>query len=211
MWVGVRQQRREGVSLHSRSETSVYFTSRVHRSVKWWTATQRAHPAPAETGQDKTQPRARCSPCQCTAAPPALLRDSKSGNLMKVLLLLITLFTSSVAALHRQSVSCRRHFLVASATSMLLPKGTPGVADSGGRTGSSSAVVTSKVQLKFVEQVSAEESRVLPIVIGLFGNDAPKATSVFAQLCAGNLQVPCPASIDLSNEVMERERHWCLL
>ena len=73
-------------------------------------------------------------------------------------------------------------------------------------TSSATAQVTAKVRLEFVEQVSAEEQRVLPCVIGLFGKDAPTAVRTFRQLCAGTLQAPCPVDVDLSSEVMERTK-----
>ena len=68
------------------------------------------------------------------------------------------------------------------------------------------AKVTSQVRLEFVEQISAEEQRILPVVIGLFGKDAPSAVSSFEKLCAGQLYVPCPTDVDLSGEVMERTK-----
>ena len=57
-----------------------------------------------------------------------------------------------------------------------------------------------------MEQVSAEEKRELPLIIGLFGSDAPEATAVFSSICKGELQAPCPAEVDLSSEVMERTK-----
>jgi cyclophilin family peptidyl-prolyl cis-trans isomerase len=66
------------------------------------------------------------------------------------------------------------------------------------------AVVTDRVRLEFVEQVNAEERRVLPLTIGLFGNDAPQAVTAFRAACAGQLYAPCPEEADISGEVMER-------
>ena len=66
------------------------------------------------------------------------------------------------------------------------------------------AAITAKVRLEFVEQVSAEEKRMLPVTIGLFGKDAPEAVKIFKQLCAGELQARCPTDVDLSDELMER-------
>ena len=57
-----------------------------------------------------------------------------------------------------------------------------------------------------MEQVSAEESRRLPITIGLFGKDAPESVNIFKAACAGQLALPCPTSVDLSDEVMERTK-----
>ena len=67
-----------------------------------------------------------------------------------------------------------------------------------------SAEVTDKARLEFIEQVSAQESRTLPMVIGLFGKDAPSSVETFKKAAAGQLDVKCPASADLSNEVMAR-------
>jgi len=67
--------------------------------------------------------------------------------------------------------------------------------------------VTDKVSLEFVEQVSAEERRNLPLlIVGLFGNDAPRAVELFKAACAGTLNVPCPTEVDLSAEVTERAK-----
>ena len=44
----------------------------------------------------------------------------------------------------------------------------------------------------------------LPVTIGLFGKDAPEAVKIFKQLCASELQAPCPTDVDLSDERMER-------
>lgn len=44
----------------------------------------------------------------------------------------------------------------------------------------------------------------LPLTIGLFGNDAPQAVTAFRAACAGQLYVPCPEEADISGEVMER-------
>ena len=63
------------------------------------------------------------------------------------------------------------------------------------------AAITDKVRLEFVEQVSAEEKRVLPMVIGLFGNNAPEAVGIFKQLCGGELRVPCPTDVDFQVSV----------
>ena len=71
---------------------------------------------------------------------------------------------------------------------------------------SSAASITDKVRLEFVEQISAEESRSLPITIGLFGKDAPEAVKAFKAACAGELMVPCPTDVDTSTELMERTK-----
>ena len=94
----------------------------------------------------------------------------------------------------------RSAFCLATISTLALPR-LPAWAEDGG---TASALVTDKVRLEFVEQVSAEEKRILPLVIGLFGKEAPQAVGDFKQLCAGELRVPCPADVDLSQEVMER-------
>ena len=68
------------------------------------------------------------------------------------------------------------------------------------------ATVTDKIRLEFVQQVSAEESKMLPMTIGLYGKDAPQAVSAFKALCAGKLAAPCPSTLDLSTEIMERTK-----
>ena len=84
------------------------------------------------------------------------------------------------------------------ATTLLLKASSASSADT--------AAITAKVRLEFVEQVSAEEKRMLPMVIGLFGKDAPEAVANFKQLCAGELQAPCPPDVDLSQELIERTK-----
>lgn len=51
--------------------------------------------------------------------------------------------------------------------------------------------VTDRVQLQFVQQVSAEENRVLLLTVGLFGREAPESVEVFKRLATGKLIVGC--------------------
>ena len=83
-----------------------------------------------------------------------------------------------------------------------LPMSSAGSPDIAG--GATSASITDRVRLEFVQQISAEESLVLPITIGLFGEDAPESVNIFKGLCAGALAAPCPVDVDMSAEVMER-------
>ena len=96
------------------------------------------------------------------------------------------------------TVFLRRAAVCGGAASLLLPS-------SARAAGSAEAAVTSKVRLEFVEQVNAEESRSLTVVIGLFGNDAPAAVAAFTALCGSGLQVPC-RDVDFSAEVTERAK-----
>jgi cyclophilin family peptidyl-prolyl cis-trans isomerase len=59
------------------------------------------------------------------------------------------------------------------------------------RASTSDAKITDRVRLEFVQQLSAEENKLLIVDIGLFGVDAPTAASVFKELVAGTLKVPC--------------------
>ena len=104
----------------------------------------------------------------------------------------------NVAPCHsRRNAMC---FIGASAFGAVLPA-LPVVASE-----SSTAVVTDKVRLEFVQQISAEESVTLPVTIGLFGRDAPSAVSSFKAACTSALVAPCPTEVDLSSEVMERSK-----
>ena len=96
----------------------------------------------------------------------------------------------------------RRALLAAASASLILPS-RPGLADG---VSSAAAVVTDKVRLEFVEQVSAQESRSLAMTIGLFGKDAPTAVSTFKEACSGTLVLPCPSDVDVSDAVMERSK-----
>ena len=101
------------------------------------------------------------------------------------------LAAAPLSALHWRTAAA-----AAEETTLLLQARSASAADT--------AVITAKVRLEFVEQVSAEEKRMLPVTIGLFGKDAPEAVKIFKQLCASELQAPCPTDIDLSQELMER-------
>ena len=57
------------------------------------------------------------------------------------------------------------------------------VADDKAQVGTAAATVTERVRLEFVEQINAEESRMLPITVGLFGKDAPQVGPVALSLC----------------------------
>lgn len=71
-------------------------------------------------------------------------------------------------------------------------------------TGTAAARVTSKVRLEFVQQVSAEESLVLPLTIGLFGNDAPQSVAAFLATARGALSAKCKEPIGVEDELMAR-------
>jgi len=51
--------------------------------------------------------------------------------------------------------------------------------------------VTRKVQVDVAVQMSAEETARRRLVLGLYGDEAPTATSAFSQLAAGQLEAPC--------------------
>ena len=101
------------------------------------------------------------------------------------------LAAAPLSALHWRTAAA-----AAEETTLLLQARSASAADT--------AVITAKVRLEFVEQVSAEEKRMLPVTIGLFGKDAPEAVKIFTALCGSELQAPCPTDVDLSQELMER-------
>ena len=121
---------------------------------------------------------------------------------MRSLARLTLLLVAPSAALRSRMLS-RRNVMASSALAAA-PLTLPAAAWAA--SSSATAEITAKVRLEFVEQVSAEEKRELPVVIGLFGKDAPQAVSIFKQLCAGELPASCPTEIDLSQEVMERTK-----
>ena len=105
----------------------------------------------------------------------------------------------------RPNVLMRRgDFLVGALLMPLLPPRSPAWAADARST--AEAIVTDRVRLEFVEQVSAQESRTLPMTIGLFGKEAPDAVAIFRAACAGQLASPCPTEVDTSTEVMERSK-----
>jgi len=53
------------------------------------------------------------------------------------------------------------------------------------------AKITDCVRLEFVQQISAEDQKLLQVNIGLFGVDAPTAVGTFKELASSTLRVPC--------------------
>ena len=99
----------------------------------------------------------------------------------------------------RIALSSRVQLLLGASALTILPRPEAAFAES-----TAAATITDKVRLEFIEQVSAQESRTLPMVIGLFGKDAPSSVETFKKAAASQLDVKCPASVDLSDEIMER-------
>lgn len=121
--------------------------------------------------------------------------------------LLVLHAVGGVCAL-RRPIQLSRRIALQSSGALLLPcLGTASAgADEPALAPTATAAVTAKVRLEFVQQVSAEENRVLPVTIGLFGKDAPQAAEIFKLLCSSGLQTPCPTDVDLKDELMERTK-----
>ena len=68
--------------------------------------------------------------------------------------------------------------------------------------------ITDRVRLEFVQQVSAEENRVLALTVGLFGTAAPASVAAFKAAATGTLNVPCKELTDeaLGEEMTDRGR-----
>ena len=69
-----------------------------------------------------------------------------------------------------------------------------------------SGEVTDRVRLEFVQQVSPEVTRVLPLTFGLYGADAPQSVAVFKSLCAGTLNVPCLKQDKSDDPLLQRSQ-----
>ena len=83
----------------------------------------------------------------------------------------------------------------------LLPFAPSATAASGG---SAAALVTDEATLEFVQQVSAEETQVLRVRLGLFGDDAPESVRIFKQLLEGTLRAPCRRDESSDDEMVAR-------
>ena len=69
-----------------------------------------------------------------------------------------------------------------------------------------SGEVTDRVRLEFVQQVSPEVTRVLPLTFGLYGADAPQSVAIFKSLCAGTLDVPCLKQDKSDDPLLQRSQ-----
>ena len=97
-----------------------------------------------------------------------------------------------------QSKLSRREWVGLCGGALLLPRQA--------NAASADAAVTDRVLLEFVQQVSAEESMMLPIEVGLFGKDAPQSVSAFKALVAGTYAAPCQEYVDDDPSGMGIER-----
>lgn len=112
--------------------------------------------------------------------------------------LLRALLVASVAA-----TTCARPRVSLCSRRAAICTGVLAVAPLSASADTSSATVTDRVRLEFVQQISAEEQRLFVVNVGLFGADAPNAAEAFKQLAAGTLNVPCKEMPD-DPEVMQR-------